>query len=167
MAKYLEFDTPAIKQATDLKSDFGLKNHGLAHLDRVFWNLPTPALYEEAVFRGEGHMASGGPFLVSTGSHTARAAADKFVVREASTESNIWWGEYNRPFAPEKFNALLTRLQAYWQGEELFVQDCWAGADPSYRMPVRIVTERAWHSRSRARSRARAESPWRSNLPRS
>ncbi|MDH3455884.1 MAG: phosphoenolpyruvate carboxykinase (ATP) [Gemmatimonadota bacterium] len=146
MAKYLEFDTPAIKQATDLKSDFGLKNHGLAHLDRVFWNLPTPALYEEAVFRGEGHMASGGPFLVSTGSHTARAAADKFVVRETSTESNIWWGEYNRPFAPEKFNALLTRLQAYWQGEELFVQDCWAGADPSYRMPVRIVTERAWHS---------------------
>ena len=146
MAKYLEFDTPAIKQATDLKSDFGLKNHGLAHLDRVFWNLPTPALYEEAVFRGEGHMASGGPFLVSTGSHTARAAADKFVVRETSTESNIWWGEYNRPFAPEKFNALLARLQAYWQGEELFVQDCWAGADPNYRMPVRIVTERAWHS---------------------
>ena len=59
MAKYLEFDTPAVKQATDLKSDYGLKNHGLVHLDRVFWNLPTPALYEEAIFRGEGHMAYG------------------------------------------------------------------------------------------------------------
>jgi phosphoenolpyruvate carboxykinase (ATP) len=146
MAKYLEFDTPAIKQATDLKSDYGLKNHGLVHLDRVFWNLPTPALYEEAVFRGEGHMASGGPFLVNTGAHTARAAADKFVVRESSTEDRIWWGEYNRPFAPDKFNALLARLQAFWQGEELFVQDCWAGADANYRMPVRVVTEKAWHS---------------------
>ncbi len=146
MAKYLEFDTPAIKQATDLKSDYGLRNHGLTHLDRVFWNLPTPALYEEAVFRGEGHMSSGGPFLVSTGAHTARAAADKFVVREASTEHSIWWGEYNRPCAPDKFNALLARLQAFWQGEELFVQDCWAGADPNFRMPVRIVTESAWHS---------------------
>jgi len=146
MAKYLEFDTPALKQATDLKSDYGLKNHGLAHLDRVYWNLPESALYEEAVFRGEGKVVHGGPFLVNTGQHTARAATDKFVVQESSTQDEIWWGEYNRPFNPDKFNALLARLQAFWQGEELFVQDCYAGADPAYRMPVRIVTEHAWHS---------------------
>jgi len=146
MAKYLEFNTPALKQATDLKSDYGLKNHGLAHLDRVFWNLPEAALYEEAVFRGEGNLVYGGPFLVNTGQHTARAATDKFVVQESTTQDEIWWGEYNRPFNPDKFNALLARLQAFWQGEELFVQDCYAGADPAYRMPVRIVTEHAWHS---------------------
>jgi phosphoenolpyruvate carboxykinase (ATP) len=146
MAKYLEFDTPAVKQATDLKSEYGLKNHGLIELDRVFWNLPAPALYEEAVFRGEGNVSRGGPFLVNTGKHTARAAADKFVVQESSTTDKIWWGEYNRPFSPDKFNALLARLQAFLQGEELFVQDCYAGADPNYRMPVRIITEKAWHS---------------------
>jgi len=146
MAKYLKFNTPALKQAKDLKSDYGLKNHGLIELDRVFWNLPTSALYEEAVFRGEGHLAHGGPFLVDTRPHTARAAADKYVVRESSTQDEVWWGEYNRPFAPEKFNALLARLQAFLQGEELFVQDCYAGADPTYRMPVRIITETAWHS---------------------
>ena len=73
MAKYLEFDTPAIKQAGDLASDYRLKNHGLIYLDRVFWNLPTPALCEEAVFRGEGHMTHGGAFVVHTGKHTARA----------------------------------------------------------------------------------------------
>jgi len=146
MAKYLEFDTPAVKQATDLKSEYGLKNHGLIELDRVFWNLPAPALYEEAVFRGEGNVSRGGPFLVNTGKHTARAAADKFVVQESSTTDKIWWGEYNRPFSPDKFNALLARLQAFLQGEELFVQDCYAGADPDYRMPVRIITEKAWHS---------------------
>ena len=146
MAKYLKFNTPALKQAKDLKSEYGLKNHGLIELDRVFWNLPTSALYEEAVFRGEGHVAHGGPFLVDTQPHTARAAADKFVVRESSTQDEVWWGEYNRPFAPEKFNALLARLQAFLQGEELFVRDCYAGADPTYRMPVRIITETAWHS---------------------
>jgi phosphoenolpyruvate carboxykinase (ATP) len=86
MAKYLKFNTPAFKQATDLKSDFGLKNHGLVDLDRVFWNLPAPALYEEAIFRGEGHLSHGGPFLVDTRPHTARAAADKFVVQEESTQ---------------------------------------------------------------------------------
>ena len=52
MPKYLEFDTPAVKHAGDLASDYKLRHHGLIHLDRVFWNLPTPALYEEAVFRG-------------------------------------------------------------------------------------------------------------------
>ncbi len=144
--KYLEFETPASKQARDLASDYGLKNHGLVHLERVFWNLPTPALYEEAVFRNEGHIASQGPLLVNTGKHTARAAADKFVVREESTEEKIWWGQYNRPFSAEKFGALLARVQAFAQDEEFFVQDCYAGADPDYRLRVRIICEKAWHS---------------------
>jgi len=146
MSKYLHFDTPSTKQALDLASDYRLKNHGLLHLDRVFWNLPTPALYEEIVFRNEGRIAHEGPVLVNTGKHTARAAADKFVVREATTEDKIWWGEYNRPFSVEKFNALLSRVQAYAQDVEFFVQDCYAGADPDYRLKVRIITERAWQS---------------------
>jgi phosphoenolpyruvate carboxykinase (ATP) len=146
MSKYLEFNTPATRQAMDLASDFRLKNHGLVHLDRVFWNLPDSALYEEIVFRNEGKIADQGPVLVNTGKHTARAATDKFVVREESTEDKIWWGEYNRPFSLEKFNALLGRIQGFCQDEELFVQDCYACAAPEYRMPVRIITEKAWHS---------------------
>jgi phosphoenolpyruvate carboxykinase (ATP) len=146
MSKYLEFDTPATKQAGDLKSDFGLSNHGLIHLDRVFWNLPTGALYEEAVFRNEAKVAHGGALVVNTGKWTARAAQDKYVVREPSSEERVWWGIYNRPFNKEKFNNLLTRVQAFLQDKELFVQDCYVGADPEYRMPIRIVTERAWQS---------------------
>lgn len=146
MTKYLEFDTPAAKQAGELASDYKLKNHGLKNLDRVFWNLPTPALYEEASFRNEAHIVYGGPLLVTTGKHTARAANDKFVVQEHSTADKIWWGQYNRPFSSDKFNGMLGRLQAFLQGEELFVQDCYAGADPNYRMAVRIITDSAWQS---------------------
>ncbi|NIM59306.1 MAG: phosphoenolpyruvate carboxykinase (ATP) [Candidatus Aminicenantes bacterium] len=146
MSKYLEFDTPATKEAKELASDYSLKNHGLVHLERVFWNLPESALYEEIIFRNEGRIAHAGPLLVNTGKHTARAAADKFVVKEETTEDNIWWGEYNRPLSVEKFNALLTRVQAFAQDEELFVQDCYAGADPEYRIQVRIITEKAWQS---------------------
>ncbi len=146
MTKYLEFDTPAGKHAGELASDFKLKNHGLAYLDRVFWNLPSSALYEEAVFRGEGHMMEGGPFLVHTGKWTARAANDKYIVQEPTTAEKIWWGIYNRPMAPEKFSGLFGRLQAFLQGEELFVQDCYVGADPEYRMPIRVITEHAWQS---------------------
>ena len=146
MSKYLEFNTPATKEATELASDYRLKNHGLVHLDRVFWNLPDESLYEEAIFRNEAHISHQGPIIVKTGKHTARAAGDKYVVKEQTTEDKIWWGEYNRPMCVEKFNSLLGRVQAYCQDEELFVQDCYAGADPEYKMPVRIITEKAWHS---------------------
>jgi phosphoenolpyruvate carboxykinase (ATP) len=146
MPKYLEFATPASKQAGELASEYKLKNHGLNYLDTVFWNLPVPALYEEAVFRGEVHVAHGGPIVVHTGQHTARAAADKFIVQEHTTADKIWWGNYNRPVSPAQFSGLLMRLQAFLQGEELFVQDCYAGADPEYRLPIRIITDTAWQS---------------------
>ena len=146
MSKYLKFKTPATDQAGDLKSRYGLKNHGLVHLDRVYWNLPVPALYEEATFRKEGFVAYGGPLVVNTGKWSARAAQDKFVVREPSTEDKIWWGEYNRPYTPEKFSNLYSRVQSYLQDEELFVQDCFIGSDPEFRMPIRVITEDAWQS---------------------
>jgi phosphoenolpyruvate carboxykinase (ATP) len=138
--------SPSFKQAGQLASVYGLQNHGLTNLNQVYWNLTTPALYEEAIFRGEGSLSHLGPLIVSTGRHTARAAADKFVVREQTTEDKIWWGEYNRPFSPDRFSALFARLQGFLQGRDVFVQDCHAGADPDYRMPIRIITEKAWHS---------------------
>jgi phosphoenolpyruvate carboxykinase (ATP) len=146
MSKYLEFSTPALKESKELSSDYKLKNQGFTNLDEVYWNLSDSALYEEAIFRNEAHMSNKGALLVKTGKHTARAAADKVVVMESSTEDKIWWGEYNRPYSSEKFNSLLARLQAFCQGEELFVQDCFAGADPDHRMAVRVITTKAWHS---------------------
>jgi len=83
---------------------------------------------------------------VNTGEHTARAAADKSVIREETTENKIWWGEYNRPFSVEQFKALVARVQAFAQDEEFFIQDCHARADSEYRLRVRIITEKAWQS---------------------
>ncbi len=146
MSWFLNIETPATKDAGRLSSTFGLENHGLTRLNRVYWNLPSSALYEEAIFRREARIAHLGPLVVNTGKHTARAAADKFIVRENTTEEHVWWGEYNRPFNPMSFNALVTRMQGYLQGRDVFVQDLYAGSDPDYRMPIRIVTELAWHS---------------------
>lgn len=146
MNNLLDIHTPAQLEAGALKSDFGIKNHGLTNLNTVYWNIPSEALYEEIAFRREGKISHQGPVVVSSGSHTARAANDKFIVREPSTEGQIWWGEYNRPFSAEKFDQVYSRLQGFVQGRDLFVQDCFAGADPDYRMPIRILTEYAWHS---------------------
>jgi phosphoenolpyruvate carboxykinase (ATP) len=146
MNNILEISTPAQKEAAALRSDYGLEHHGLSNLHVVYWNLPTEALYEEIAFRREARITRQGPIAAFTGKHTARSASDKFVVHEGTTSDKIWWGEYNRPFSPEKFNDLLIRLQGFLQGRDVFVQDCYAGADPNYRMPIRMITEYAWHS---------------------
>jgi phosphoenolpyruvate carboxykinase (ATP) len=146
MTEYLKIATPAQREAALAAGAYGLEHHGLTRLRCVYWNLPEAALYEEAVFRREGRVAADGPLVVSTGRHTARAAADKYITREATTEDKVWWGEYNRPFTPAIFNTLLARLLGYLQGRDVFVQDCYAGADPDHRVPVRIITEQAWQS---------------------
>ncbi len=146
MNNLLDIHTPAQRQATALQPDYGLDNLGLMNLRQAYWNLPPESLYEEIVFRGEGRITHQGPIVVDTGSHTARSANDKFIVRESTTEAHVWWGEYNRPFSPEQFDELFSRLQGFLQGRDVFVQDCYAGADPGFRLPIRIVTELAWHS---------------------
>jgi len=138
--------TPGLPQAKAVKSEFGLENLGFRNLNNEYWNLPVPTLYEEVIFRREGSLSHQGPIVVNTGTHTARAANDKFIVKESSSEDKVWWGQYNRPFSADKFNMVLYRLQGFLQGRDLFVQDCYGGADPNYRLPVRIITEYAWHS---------------------
>ena len=146
MNNLLNIKTPAESIAQIRKADYNLSNHSISNLRLAYWNLPTEALYEEAVFRGEGVTTLGGPFVANTGKYTARAATDKFVVREVSSEGHVWWGVYNRPFAPEKFEVLYDRMLGFLQGRDVFVQDLYGGADENYRLPVRIVTELAWHS---------------------
>ena len=146
MSNIYNIKTPSEGQAASTRGDYGLENLGLANLRKAYWNLPTEALYEESIFRGEANISHMGPLIVNTGKHTARAASDKFIVREATTEDNIWWGQYNRPFDVDKFDALFARLQGYFQGKDVFVQDCYGGADPDYSLPIRIITEYAWHS---------------------
>lgn len=146
MSKYLKFKTPASSIALELASRYKLDKNGIKHSDKIYWNLNDESLYEEAIFRNEGKIVNGGPLCVNTGIHSARAAADKFIVKEQSTEEKIWWGEYNRPYSEDFFNHLMNRVEAYCQDKELFVQDCYAGADPEFKMPVRIITEDAWQS---------------------
>jgi phosphoenolpyruvate carboxykinase (ATP) len=124
----------------------GLEGHGITNVARVYWNMSVPALYEEAVRRREAAISIDGPLVCRTGQHTGRSPNDKFIVQEPSSADRVWWSKVNRPIDPKHFDALHQRMQNYVEGREIFVQDCYAGADPRYRMPVRIITEQAWHS---------------------
>lgn len=146
MNNLLDIKTPAQNEAGALKSDYGLDHYGLGNLGTVYWNLPTEALVEEIILRREGQLSQYGPIVASTGKHTARSANDKFLVKESSTEKQVWWGSHNRPLDGDKFNGLYSRMRGFLQGRDVFIQDVTVGADPKYRMPIRFITELAWHS---------------------
>jgi len=146
MNRLLDIKTPAQEQAHALQADYGLENHGLYNQQETYWNLRRAALYEEIVYRREGCISQGGAVVVDTGKHTARSPNDKYIVRQDSSEKHVWWGEYNRPLSEEKFDELYNRLQGFLQGKDVFVQDCFVCADETQRIPIRVITEYAWHS---------------------
>ena len=127
-------------------SSWGLDKHGLVNPGVVHWNPTVAALYEHGLRRGEGELAEGGGFVTRTGEYTGRSPKDKFIVDEPSSAADIWWGPVNNRISEAHFQAARRRITAYLQNRELFVQDVYAGADPAYRLPVRVVTEQAWHS---------------------
>ncbi len=131
---------------TDVHHATGLRAAGLMNLAREHWNLSVPALYEEAVRRGEAVIAADGPLVCRTGHHTGRSPNDKFVVKEPSSAEHVWWGKVNRPHDQTRFDLLHRHLLAYLEGKEVYVRDCYTCADPVYRLPIRIITELAWHS---------------------
>ncbi len=121
-----------------------LEDQGIVGVSKAYYNLLEPALIEAALQRGEGRLGLGGAFLAATGSHTGRSPKDKFVVRNPQVEDKIWW-ENNAPMEQAAFDRLHDDMLAHLKGREVFVQDLYGGADPAYRLDVRVVTELAWH----------------------
>jgi phosphoenolpyruvate carboxykinase (ATP) len=132
--------TPARpRPPTTSASDYSLGRH-------VHANLSVAELYEDAIRAGEGIIAAAGPLVVRTGKHTGRSPQDKFIVKEPSSESKIWWGEVNRPITEEHYERLRARLVDYLDDTVLYAQDMFIGADLGHRRSLRVYTETAWAS---------------------
>lgn len=127
--------------------DAGLETQGIETRATLHWNLVTARLTEAAVARSEGKLSADGPLVVETGAHTGRSAQDKFIVRDAETESTVWWGKSNKAMNPAHFAALKADfLAALGAKSDLFVQDLYGGSQPSHRVRVRVINELAWHN---------------------
>jgi phosphoenolpyruvate carboxykinase (ATP) len=109
-------------------------------------NLSTPQLVETAIARGEGRLASNGALVAMTGARTGRSPRDKFTVEDDETRERVDWGKVNQPFPPEKFEALLQRVIRHMAERDLFIMDLAAGADTTYRLPIQVICEYAWHA---------------------
>ncbi len=123
-----------------------LAGMGLHNLGDIHYNLTAPELVEQALMFEEGILSEHGALCVNSVPYTGRRANDKFVVEEDGSKGDVWWGKVNKPFSVEKFNALKTRVFAYLQGRDVYVQDLIAGADDAYALKVRFIQEEAYHS---------------------
>jgi phosphoenolpyruvate carboxykinase (ATP) len=132
--------------STHIERARGLESVGILRSGPVQWNLSTAALYEAAIRRQEGELAAEGPLVCRTTPHTGRSPNDKFFVKDSSTEKHLAWGGGNKPLDPAAFDALHRDLSEYLRDKELYVLDAWAGADSTFRLPIRIVNEFAWHN---------------------
>ena len=136
----LTLPQPSQRFERDLAA-IGLERVGIVHR-----NLSVAELMEHAVRRGEGLLGPDGQIVVETGKHTGRSPKDKFFVKEPGSETHIDWGKTNQPIAAATFDALLGRVTGDLAGKELFSHDCYVGADPRYRLPVRVLTTQAWQA---------------------
>ncbi|MDR6787978.1 phosphoenolpyruvate carboxykinase (ATP) [Sphingomonas sp. BE138] len=132
---------------SDRIPDAGLAAQGIHTRATLHWNLVTARLTETAVARSEGKLSADGPLVVQTGNHTGRSAQDKFIVRDAETESTVWWGKSNKAMEPAHFAALKADFMAALNNKsDLFVQDLYGGSQPGHRVRVRVINELAWHN---------------------
>ena len=114
------------------------------NLDNMRYQMPPIKLHEISLEKGMGKEAASGALAIDTGEFTGRSPMDRFIVKDDITKDEVWWGNINIPFAPEKFDQLYNKMIAFLDDKELFVRDCYACADPNYRMNIRVVNEYPW-----------------------
>ena len=134
-----------MKVAGVFNPDQAIGTIGLEGLGEVRYNLGAAELYEESIRLGEASLTAEGALVAYTGQHTGRSPKDKFVVRDANSEDKVWW-DNNKPMSPEQFETLFADFKAFLKGKNVYVQDLEGGADPTNVLPVRVITEYAWHS---------------------
>ena len=148
MRPYYDRRERTIRKMTseEKKPGGSLEAHGLRNINAAYWNLGTSQLIEHAIQRREGTLSRDGALVVHTGQFTGRSPKDKFVVRDETTESEVQWSAVNQPMTEANFDRLFAKMLAFWEGHDVYVQDCSVGADPAYGLKIRVISQFAWHS---------------------
>jgi len=128
---------------TPISKEISLDNYGIKEA-KVFYQLPADELHQITIEKNQGVEASSGALAVNTGEFTGRSPKDRFIVKDDITTDKVWWGDINIPFDSAKFDKLFDKVTSYLSGKEIFVRDCFACADPDYKLSIRVVNEYPW-----------------------
>jgi phosphoenolpyruvate carboxykinase (ATP) len=122
-------------------------NEVINMLSKANINLTIEELVDIALARGEGELASNEALVVKTGARTGRSPKDRFIVRDNATESQVDWNNINQPISPEAFESLWQKSLHYLESLDThFVSYLKVGAHDSLGVPVKVMTELAWHN---------------------
>ncbi len=125
------------------KKTISIEEYGISNA-QIRYQLDPEQLHEITIEKGQGVEASSGALAVNTGEFTGRSPLDRFIVKDEITEDKVWWSHINLPFEPSKFDSLYNKVVAYLSNKEVFVRDCYACADPHYKLNIRVINEYAW-----------------------
>ncbi|HEY9701280.1 MAG TPA: phosphoenolpyruvate carboxykinase (ATP), partial [Allocoleopsis sp.] len=123
-----------------------LETLGMKNIGHIYYNLSVPKLIEHSLARAEGVLANNGALCVKTGKYTGRSPNDKFIVEDELSRDLVHWNQFNVPISEQNFERIYKRLLSYIQRRDLYVFDGYVGADPQYRIGVRIINELAWQN---------------------
>ncbi len=127
----------------DTKKMISLEQYGIKNAT-VNYNLSSDELHDLTIAKGQGVEAASGALAINTGEFTGRSPKDRFIVKDAKTEDEIWWGDINIPFDGDKFQKLYDKVVDYLSEKEVFVRDSYACADEDYKLNIRVINERPW-----------------------
>lgn len=120
---------------------------GLVRSETIHYQLPPKELVQDVIRIGEGVLNDSGALVFRTGEFTGRSPKDKFIVRDEITEKTVHWNDFNIAIEPRHFDIIHKELINYLdQRPELWIRDCYACADPRYRLNIRVINEKPWNN---------------------
>ena len=125
------------------KKTISLSSHGINN-SKIFYQLSPENLHQITVLNKLGEETGSGALAVNTGEFTGRSPMDRFIVKDNITYDKVWWGDINISFKSSEFDNLYKRVIKYLDGKPLYVRDCFACADPSNKLSVRVINEYPW-----------------------
>ncbi len=124
-----------------------LVKSGLRNTDSIHYQSTPDELVQDTLRIGEGVLNDTGALVIRTGEFTGRSPKDKFIVRDDITADTVHWNDFNLPIEPRYFDIIFEKITAYINElPEIWVRDCYACADPRYRLNIRVVNEKPWNN---------------------
>lgn len=120
---------------------------GIMKTDAIHYQLSPEELVQDTLRIGDGVLNDTGALVIRTGEFTGRSPKDKFIVKDNTTAESVHWNDFNIPIEQKYFDIIYKKIIQYFDKlPELWVRDCYACADPRYRLNIRVVNEKPWNN---------------------
>lgn len=120
---------------------------GIKNTENIHYQLSPEELVQDTLRLGDGVLSDTGALVIRTGEFTGRSPKDKFIVKDNTTANSVHWNDFNLPIDQKYFDIVHKKMIAWLEHlPELWVRDCYACADPRYKINIRVITEKPWNN---------------------